>query len=601
MEQIENETGRRQSAPDTFPIVGFGASVGGLEAFKRLIRAIPKEPGMAFILVQHLEPTHESHLPELLQKVTPIPIEEITDNVLIKPNHIYIIPANKLLTVIEGRLQLSPRLPKNERNMPIDVFFASLAEVHQSRAIGVVLSGTATDGTLGLKAIKEQGGFTFAQEPGSAGAPGMPESAIDAEVVDFILAPEDIPGQLERLAETFKNGLAEDGALVGPALEEVFRELLHILRTRTGTDFTYYKQATVRRRIVRRMGLNKIGKIDRYLAYFKENLPEQDLLYQDLLIPVTGFFRDPETYDLLRRSVFPQMLKERDGGAPLRIWVAGCSTGEEAYSIGISLHEYLGDRAGDTKIQIFASDLSERSIAKARSGLYSRRDVEGLNAARLQRYFVKTNGSYQVSKQIRDMCVFACHNFLRDPPFAKMDLVSCRNVLIYMDTFLQKRALTTFHYALNEKGYLLLGNSESSAPAADLFAVVGKHEKLYLRKPAPGRYVHLAAERMERPSREAPFDPRREPLREDFQKSADDALLSRYTPPGVIVNEQMEIVQFRGSTGAWLEPSPGKPTLNVLKMAREGLAFELRNALHKVRAANVTEVKEHIPMQSADR
>ena len=601
MEEIENETGKRTSSPDDFPVVGIGASAGGLDAFKKLIAAIPEQPGMAFILVQHMEPTHESLLPELLQKVSPIPVKEITDNVLIQPDHIYIIPANKLLTVIDGHLQLRPRLPKNERNMPIDVFFASLAEVHQSRAIGVVLSGTATDGTLGLKAIKEQGGFTFAQEPSSAGAPGMPESAIESEVVDFILAPEDIPAQLERLAETFRSGLTEDEPSIGLVQEEIFRELLHILQARTGTDFTYYKQATVRRRIIRRMGLNKIGNIDGYLAYFKENIPEQDLLYQDLLIPVTSFFRDPDTFDLLRRSVFPQLLKDRDGGSPLRIWVAGCATGEEAYSIGIALYDYLGDRAGDTRIQIFASDLSERSIAKARNGLYSRNDVVGLSPVRLQRYFIKTNGNYQVSKLIRDMCVFACHNFLKDPPFAKMDMVTCRNVLIYMDPFLQKRALTTFHYALNEKGYLLLGNSETTAPAGDLFTVIGKHEKLYLRKPGLGRYMHQAAERIEKPSRELPYDVRREQPRDDFQKSADDTLLSRYTPPGVVVNDQMEIVQFRGSTGAWLEPSPGRPTLNVLKMAREGLAFELRNALHKAKTANVTEVKEHIPVQSTDR
>jgi len=601
MEEMENKAVSRRPVPDLFPVVGVGASMGGLEAFKRLLRAIPQHPGMAFILVQHLEPTHESLLPELLQRVTLIPIEEITDHVLVQPDRIYIIPANKMLVAVDGHLQLSPRPPKNERNMPIDVFFTSLAEVHQSRAIGVVLSGTATDGTLGLKAIREQGGFTFAQEPGSAIAPGMPESAIDAEVVDFILAPEDIPDQLAHLAEAFRSGPGDDGPEIRLAWEEAFRELLHILLIRKGTDFTYYKQTTIRRRIVRRMGLNKIGDIAAYLAYFSENIAEQELLYQDLLIPVTGFLRDPEVYDSLSQSVFPDLLKGKDGGTPLRIWVAGCSTGEEAYSMGICLYECMGDRTADSNIQIFASDLSERSIAKARSGIYSRKDVSGLSATLLQRYFEKTNGGYQVNKLIRDVCIFATHNFLKDPPFAKMDLVSCRNVLIYMDPFLQKRALTTFHYALNEKGYLLLGNSETVAPAADLFTTVGKHEKLYLRKPGRGRYVHLASERAEKPYGKAPYNVGKEPLRDDFQKSADDALLSRYTPPGVVVDEQLDIVQFRGSTGAWLEASPGKPSLNVLKMAREGLAFELRNALHKAKAGDKTEVKEHIPVRFMDR
>jgi len=600
MEETEDVTPGRL-IPDLFPVVGVGASMGGLEAFKRMIRAIPQHPGMAFILVQHLEPTHESLLPELLQKVARLPVEVVTDHVQVKPDRIYIIPANKMLVAVDGHLQLSPRPPKNERNMPIDVFFTSLAEVHQSRAIGVVLSGAATDGTLGLKAIREQGGFTFAQEPGSAGAPGMPESAIDAGVVDFVLAPEDIPAQLAHLVESFSSNSADDGSGIGLAWEVAFRELMHTLLIRTGTDFTYYKQTTIHRRVVRRMGLNKIQDIAAYLEFFKGNVSEQELLYQDLLIPVTGFFRDPEVFDHLSRSVFPDLLKAKEGGAPLRIWVAGCSTGEEAYSMGISLFERMGDRTPDGNIQIFASDLSEPSIARARSGLYSPKEVSGLSETLLQRYFVKTNGSYQVSKQIRDICVFATHNFLKDPPFAKMDLVSCRNVLIYMDPFLQKRALTTFHYALNEDGYLLLGNSETVAPAADLFTVVAKHEKLYLRKPGRGRYVHLAAEGAEKHYGKAPYDARKDPPRDDFQKSADATLLSRYTPPGVVVNEQLEIVQFRGSTGAWLEPSPGKPSLNVLKMAREGLAFELRNALQKAKAGDKAEVKEHIPVQFMDR
>src|SRR6185312_12661836 len=493
MGEIEN-TILSRSAVNLFPVVGVGASMGGLDAFKRLIRAIPQHSGMAFILVQHMEPTHESMLPELLQKVTRIPIEEITDHVLVKPDHIYIIPANKILIAVDGHLQLSPRPPKNERNMPIDVFFTSLAAVHQSRAIGVVLSGTATDGTLGLTAIREQGGFTFAQEPASAGARGMPDSAIDAEVVDFILAPENIPDQLAHLAQAFMSNPAEDSSDTAAGWQGTFSELLHILVVRTGTDFTYYKQSTIRRRIIRRMGLSKIANIAAYLAYFRGNIAEQDLLYQDLLIPVTGFFRNPEVFDQLRQSLIPAMLDGKENEAPLRIWVAGCSTGEEAYSMSICMFESMDDRTKNANFQIFASDLSERSITKARSGLYTRKDVTGLSETLLQRYFVKTNGSYQVNKQIREVCVFATHNFLKDPPFAKIDLVSCRNVLIYMDPVLQKRALTTFHYALNETGYLLLGTSETVAPAADLFTVVGKHEKLYLRKPGRGRYVHQAME-----------------------------------------------------------------------------------------------------------
>jgi two-component system CheB/CheR fusion protein len=581
-----------------FPVVGVGASAGGLNAFKRLIKAIPEDSGVAYIFVQHLEPTHESLLVDLLQKATSIPVREITNNIHVEPNQIYIIPSNKMLTASDGRLELSPRPPKNERNMPIDVFFTSLAEVHQSHAIGVVLSGTATDGTLGLKAIKDHGGITFAQEQASAAFDGMPQSAIDADVVDFILAPEEIPLQLAKLTSTYNNGLIADRVEGQLSDEDAFRQLLTLLRVRKGTDFTYYKQTTIRRRIIRRMGLLKRADITDYLRYFRENVEEQDLLYNDLLIPVTGFFRDPGTYEAICETLFPLILKDKDYLSPLRIWIAGCSTGEEAFSMAIGLQEYLSDNAGDCRVQIFATDISEKAITKARSGIYSKRDVAGLSPERLQNNFTKVNGSFHVNKPIRDMCVFASHNFLKDPPFAKMDLVSCRNVLIYMESFLQKRALATFHYALNEKKYLLLGHSETTAPASDLFLPFDKSNKIYSRKTAPGKFFHVAADRREGGSPHQGQVLRKKTGRDDFQKSADETLLSNYTPPGVVVNDRMEIVQFRGSTGAWLEPSPGKPNLNVLKMAREGMAFELRNALHKAKATNRPHIKENIPFLS---
>jgi len=584
-----------------FPVVGVGASAGGLEAFKRLIKAIPENSGMAFILVQHLEPTHESILSDLLQKVTNIPIHEITNNVHVEPNQIYIIPSNRLLTATDGVLQLSPRPPKNTKNMPIDVFFTSLAEIHQSHAIGVVLSGTATDGTLGLKAIKDQGGITFAQEQQSAAFDGMPQSAIDAQVVDFILTPEEIPLQLVELNRTFKTEINGDKESLDLTKENAFRQVLTLLRTRRGTDFTYYKQTTIRRRIIRRMGLTKIENISDYLSYFRENKTEQDILYQDLLIPVTEFFRDPKTYDTICDTLLPLLLKDREDNNPLRIWIAGCSTGEEPYSIAMCLCEYLGDSTTDFKIQIFATDLSEKAIAKARNGVYEKKDVAGLRDDRLQKFFTKTNGSFQINRVIRDMCVFACHNFLKDPPFAKMDFISCRNVLIYMESFLQKRALTTFHYALKENGYLLLGKSETTGPAADLFTAFGKNEKLYTKKAVPGKILHTIGEQNEKRNKDNPYSVAKESGRDDFQKSADAVLLSKFTPPGVVVNDQMDIVQFRGSTGTWLEPSPGKPSLNVLKMAREGLSFEIRNALHKVKAHNKPIIKEHIPIMFMGR
>jgi two-component system CheB/CheR fusion protein len=585
----------RRPSSNEFPVVGVGASAGGLEAFKRLLRAIPETSGMAYIFVQHLEPNHESMLAEILQKNIEIPVEEITDNVHVEPNHIYIIPSNKLLTADDGRLRLSPR-PKNKKAMPIDLFFSSLAEVHGSNAIGVVLSGTATDGTRGLVAIKEHGGLTFAQEQGSAAFPGMPQSAIDAGVVDFILTPEEIPLQIARSTGGPKGAPAQ-GEAERPDQEGAFRQVLTLLRLRKGTDFTYYKQTTIRRRIERRMGLNKKKTVTAYLDFFKENAAEQDLLYSDLLIPVTGFFRDPATYAIVCESLLPQLFSGKEDNSPLRIWIAGCSTGQETYSMAICLNEYLGDRAETSQIQIFSTDVSERSIAIARKGIYSRAEVDGVSPERLEKFFEKIAGSYHVNKSIRDMCVFAHHNFLKSPPFARMDLISCRNVLIYMEPFLQKKALATFHYALKENGFLLLGRSETTAPANDLFLPFDRKEKIYTRKTGQGKFLPVSSGRAEYPTTDTEKPIRKESGRDDFQKSADNLLLSRFSPPGVIVNDQLDIVEFRGPTNGWLQPGPGKPSLNILKLTKDGLALELRNALHKARTTRQPQVSENTPLE----
>jgi two-component system, chemotaxis family, CheB/CheR fusion protein len=595
MPEIENKDKIKLPSSNLFPVVGVGASAGGLEAFKRLLKSIPEDSGMAFILVQHLEPTHESILTEILQKATKIPVLEITNNARVEPDHIYIIPSNRLLTATDGILQLSPRLPKNEKNMPIDVFFTSLAEVHQSHAIGVVLSGTATDGTLGLKAIKDHGGITFAQEQNSAAFAGMPQSAIDAEVVDFILTPEEIPQQLAGLYQTFRDGLASEGTDGEQKKEDAFRQLLLLIRTRMGVDFSYYKQTTIRRRILRRMGINKIEQITDYLVFCKENKAEQDILYQDLLIPVTDFFRDAKAYEVLSQTIFPLLLKNRQANNTLRIWVAGCSTGEEPYSIAMCLQEYLEQGTEDTNIQIFATDLAEKSIAKARSGIYSKKEVTGISKHQLEKYFSGINGNFQINKKIRDMCIFARHNFLKDPPFAKVDLVSCRNVLIYMESFLQKKALTTFHYALNKNGFLWLGKSETTAPASDFFSVFDNRDKIYARKTVPEKFTRVIKDPVVADVNGLRNLPVLSGNTDDFQKSADEFLLSRYTPAAVVINDKMDIVQFRGSTGTWLEAPAGRPSLNVLKMAREGLAFELRNLLHYVKERQSVLAKQNIP------
>ncbi|KAA9042241.1 PAS domain S-box protein [Ginsengibacter hankyongi] len=579
-----------------FPVVGVGASAGGLDAFKKLIRAIPEHSGIAYILVQHLHPDHSSSLPDILQRETTIPVEQISDNVKVEPDHVYIIPSNKMLVATDGILQLSPRPSKGHRNMPIDIFFSSLAEVHQSHAIGVVLSGSGADGTLGLKEIKDHGGITFAQDLHTAGYDSMPQSAIKAGVVDFILSPEEMPDQLKKLSETYNILPSSEHAVPKePAEEESFKQVLALIRSNSGVDFTYYKQTTVRRRILRRMAILKLEKIADYQAYLKKNKAELDILFQDMLIPVTSFFRDPVIFDHVCKTVLPQLIKDKSLGNPLRIWVAGCSTGQEAYSIGMGLHEALSDKISNFRIQIFATDVSENSILKARAGVYKKSEMEGLSEQRIQNFFTKVNGDYQVRKTIRDMCIFATHNFLKDPPFAKIDLISCRNVLIYLEPFLQKRAFAVFHYALNPQGYLWLGKSESVGSSSEYFLPLALKDKLYTKKSFPGRFMSVTSESREEPliDKDAGL-PKTERKKDDFQKDAEQVLLTKYTPPGVIVNDQYDIVQFRGSTGNFLEPSPGKASLNVLKMAREGLAFELRNALQKAKTTRTAFTKKGI-------
>ncbi|HMC87298.1 MAG TPA: chemotaxis protein CheB, partial [Chitinophagaceae bacterium] len=578
-----------------FPVVGIGASAGGLDAFKKLLKAIPEDSGMAYVLVQHLDPKHESMLPDLLQKVTKIPVLEIADEIKVEPNHIYVIPSNKIMVANDGVLQLTNRPEKNKstRNLPIDLFFTSLAEVHQSHSIGVVLSGTASDGTAGLKAIKDCGGITFAQDEASAAYGSMPHNAMLAGVVDFILPPEEIPQKLLEITN-ITNDNRISGEKLLPQDEGAFKQIISLLCIRKGTDFTYYKQATIRRRILRRMALNKCNETSEYLKYVRENKPEQDLLYQDLLIPVTSFFRDKKSFDNLCETVFPGIVKNKAINEPIRVWVAGCSTGEEAYSVAICFKELLG--GSGRNIQIFATDISEPAIAKARAGIYAKNELDTVKAERLSEFFTKKNGGFQVNKSIRDICVFALHNFLKDPPFGKMDFISCRNVLIYMEPYLQKKALTTFHYSLNPKGFLLLGKSETTSSVPDLFTAAAKNDKLFLRKDAPGSFMHVATQRNEQFLSSADAGTKDEKVGADFLQIADALILNKYTPAGVVVNEAMDIVIFRGNTEAYLAQSPGKPSHHLLKMAKDGLAFELRNILHKVKKANATVIKENIPL-----
>jgi two-component system CheB/CheR fusion protein len=579
-----------------FPVVGIGASAGGLDAFKKILKTIPENSGMAYVIVQHLLPDYPSNLTEILAQCTNIPVHEIVNDINLSPNHIYIIPESTNLVTVDGVLKLHQRTRGDKKNKSIDIFFESLAQVHKSFAIGVVLSGTAFDGTVGLKQIKEFGGATIAQEPETALFKGMPQSAIDADVIDFILAPEDIASQLIEIRKSYiTNHAYSEEEHIPKDEEEILNQIVNLVFLRTGNDFRHYKQPTIRRRIARRMVILRKENMQDYYNTLRNDKNEQDLLFNDFLIPVTYFFRDESYFEALPTLVFPQLINNIVNNN-LRIWIAGCASGEEAYSLAISLHEYLSQKnLKEVRVQIFASDISEKCIAKARAALYSPQDVQQVSETRLHNYFTKRDGHYHINKVIRDMCVFAVHNFIKDPPFARIDLVSCRNVLIYFDPFLQNKVLSSFHYSLKEKGYLFLGKSETASNAQNLFENVGKHEKIYIRKFAPGRYVPEAFKPVHINARDkiASYDVKNVP-ETDFKKIASDILFSKYTPASVIINEHLEIVHFHGDTSPFLLPSPGKPNFNILKMAREGISFELRNALLKIRKVKENISKENI-------
>lgn len=597
-----------------FSVVGIGASAGGLNAFKELVRGIPTNSGMAYVLVQHLHPGHESQLSEILQKFTQVPVIEITNSIKVKPDHIYIIPSNKMLLATDGILKLNqrPAPGKNEKNHPIDLFFKSLAIIHESHSLGVVLSGMANDGTQGLKDIKSNGGITFAQDENSAEWPQMPKNAIDAGVVDFVLQPSEIPNKILELRKNSSSNTDVHSDVFGEDAE-TFRQILSLIRVRRNNDFTYYKESTIRRRILRRVSINKFKSPASYLKFLRENLHEIDVLFQDLLIPVTNFFRDPQIFENLSRSLLPLLIDKKKERDLIRVWIAGCSTGEEAYSLAIRIHEYMKENIFQNSeipgnwngfngnVQIFASDISEPAILHARKGIYKQGDVENISPERLEEYFDKCKGGFRIKKYVRESCVFAVHNFLLDPPFVNMNLISCRNVLIYLQPYLQKKALTTFHYSLKPEGYLLLGTSESAGSAPGYFTATSKEDKLFKRKNIPRSFsMPVGNKNLPQYSSQANMVT---PVKHiDFQRTADEFLLRRYSPASVLVNETMDIVYFRGSTSQYLEQQNGEPSHNLMKMAKPGLSFELRNIIHKVKKHGKPVQKNLIyPSQNGDR
>ncbi len=595
----DNETG---SGTGNFTVVAIGASAAGLDALKKLLLQLTPQARQAYIIYQHSDPGVQSLLPELLQRETMLRVIAIQKDTILQGGTIFILPSAYNLVIKDNQLQPTPKIAGNLGLHGIDHLFTTVAELYQSQAVGILLSGMGSDGTLGLEKIKDYGGVTIVQKPTPEKLNAMPQHAIDAGVADFELLPEEMAGELQHITAKMleQDTNLEPGDAKAEA-ETYYNQIHSFLRQRREVDFTHYKQSTIRRRILRRMVINRIESLQEYARFLESNFTELDTLYNDLLIPVTSFFRDEHAFGHLCDKIFPDMFRNRTGQLPVRIWVAGCSTGEEAYSMAICLHEFLGENAAGMRVQLFATDLSETAIRKARSGIYTRREMEGVSADRLQHYFTKIDGHYQVKKNIRDLCVFATHNFLSDPPFAKMDLLSCRNVLIYMDSYLQHKAMTTFHYALNENGVLLLGKSETAGNASDLFKPLGKLEKSFLRKPGTARPPRILQERvLKHPPVNTEAGSKQKARMENFDKNADDILLSRYVPAAVVVNEHFDIVQFRGDTGPFLGPSPGKASFNILKMAREGLSFELRGALQKCREQQKTISKQGLAVPRAN-
>ena len=590
-------TGAGKKDPVHFPVVAIGASAGGLEAMLALLKHLPHNTGMAFIYVQHLSRNHKSMLTDILSKATRMKVQEIDDRTLIRPDHLFVIPANKGIEVNSGYIKLIPRAAAN-KTITIDILFTSVARAQKDGVIGVLLSGSGTDGTRGLQDIKLAGGITFAQNH-TAKVSSMPGAAIADGFVDFVLSPKEIAVELTRLS---KHPFIQQPALATRGQQDPsdsndpdLERILNQVHKAVSVDFSVYKMNTIRRRIIRRMLLYKLESLKEYSRLLEDKKEEIDILYQDLLINVTSFFRESATHKYLKDIFLPKLLKRKKQGETLRIWIPACSTGEEAYSMAMALLEIQGDAGSAIPVQIFATDLSETAIAKARIGIYTKQEVEGVTPDRLLRFFTKSEGAFRVSKPLRDLCVFAPHNILRDPPFSRLDFISCCNLFIYFDVTAQKKAVNTFHYALNTDGCLMLGKSENISHSVNLFTEFNKKYKLFSRKkmggmrtmpalvssPAPAAYTGNQASGIKIKKNKINVV-----NHTGLDQAVDAVLVSEFMPASVVINHQLEIVQFRGATELFLTHPKGKATFNILKMARPEIAFELRSAISKVIKTN---------------
>ena len=585
--------------PKHFPLVGIGASAGGLAAFEAFFSGMPAdvEPGMAFVLVQHLAPDHKSILTDIIQRYTRMQVFEVEDGMVVQPNCTYIIPPNRDMAFLNGTLHLmEPSAPRGQR-LPIDFFFRSLAQDQHEMAICIVLSGTGSDGTLGVRAIKGEGGMVMAQNPDSTEFDGMPRNAIATGLVDYVLPPAEMPAQLIAYVAHAFGRPPRSAAAPSPKAENALKKIFILLRAQTGHDFSQYKPSTIHRRIERRMAILQIEMIDGYVKYLQQTPTEVEALFRDMLIGVTSFFRDPEAFTALEEKVIPKLFAGKSPGTQIRVWSPGCSTGEEAYSLAILLQERLESLHQHFKVQVFATDIDSEAIATARAGQYPASIAGDVSPERLARFFtaVPDGSAYRIHKGIRDMLVFSEQDVIKDPPFSKLDLISCRNLLIYMSGDLQRKLIPLFHYALNPGGVLFLGTSETIGVFTDLFVTLDRKLKLYQRKedlygaprvPLDQFLPPLTAreEDLPRTTGKKVF-----PVRLTLREITEQTLLQQVGSVGVLVTSQGDILYLHGRSGRYLEPAPGEVGVNnILKMAREGLRRELATALHH--AAGTKEV-----------
>jgi two-component system, chemotaxis family, CheB/CheR fusion protein len=593
----KNEAVQKKS----FPIVGIGASAGGLEAFEQFFRNMSPDSGIAFILIPHLDPNHASLLVEILQRSTTMPITEAKDHIAVEPNHVYVIPPNRDMTILNRILQLSIQEGLKGLRMPIDSFLRSLADDQGENAIGVILSGTGTDGTLGLRAIHGAGGVSFVQDPSTAKYDGMPNSAIKSGMITYVLPADKLPAQLMIYSKTlYGRGLRpvpSEGSLPASSISKI----MLLLRSRTGHDFSLYKQNTIGRRIERRMTSHGIEDLNIYVRYLHEHPKEVQLLLKELLINVTSFFRDTGAFEALKTDILPLLFKEKSENYTFRIWSPACATGEEAYSIAILLKEYMEEIKQDFKVQIYGTDIDDDSIAKARSGVYPPNIAIDISPERLRRFFIKEENGYRVKKEIREMVIFAIQNVIKDPPFTRLDLISCRNLLIYLEPELQDKVIHAFRYALKSEGILFLSPSESIGSSTDLFKAIDKKYRIYQAKnvstlaqrigtgnlawtsESSGKWMNEAGNK----SKET-----------NFAELTKKVLLQSYAPPSLITDDKGNILYIHGDTGKYLQPAPGHPTLNVIEMAREGLNSELRNAIRSVAKHKTPVVCNNLPVKT---